>query len=413
MSIYVVPNVPKTPTYGNWGGVGHDGFERNPLTGKVNRDPDTKKPVVALGKDAKDDLDRCFYRHDVVYQNFDDGLATRRDVLIADLKLIQEVTRLDPTSPGYPTDAYALAYMDGVKTAFELKLIYDMARLDNLNDDEINEMWNRCVKNYPNDWVDPLWDAHKTNDFIRDLFNTATVTPSPIILDLDGDGIETTSLTAGAYFDHDGNGFAEQTGWASSDDGILVMDRNNNGTIDNGKELFGDQTILNNGARAANGFQALAELDTNADGKIDANDAAFSNFKIWQDLDGDGYSASDELFTLQEEGIQSINTGYTLSSLVDANGNEHKQTGSFTKSDGTTATATDVWFKADKMYTIADEWLDVPDDIAALPDLQGYGNVYDLHQAMARDTTGSLKSLIEQFAAETDPVSRNSVMEAV
>jgi hypothetical protein len=96
---------------------------------------------------------------------------------------------------------------------------------------------------------------------IKQLFTTASITISPITLDLDGDGVETTNVKDGAYFDHDGNGFAEQTGLAGADDGMLVMDRNGDGIINDGKELFGDQTILSNGQRASNGFQALADLD--------------------------------------------------------------------------------------------------------------------------------------------------------
>jgi len=125
---------------------------------------------------------------------------------------------------------------------------------------------------------------------LRDGFNDAARTTSPIVFDLDGDGIETTSLSYGIFFDHDANGFAELTGWVSSDDGMLVLDRNNDGIINDGKELFGDQTILNNGSKAANGFQALADLDDNQDGKIDYNDVAYSQLKVWQDLDGDGYN---------------------------------------------------------------------------------------------------------------------------
>ena len=82
--------------------------------------------------------------------------------------------------------------------------------------------------------------------------------------------------------------------------------------------------------KAANGFQALKELDANNDNKIDINDAAYTQLKIWQDVDGDGYSTADELHTLSDLGIKSINTGYTNSTLIDANGNEHKQIGSFT-----------------------------------------------------------------------------------
>jgi hypothetical protein len=104
----------------------------------------------------------------------------------------------------------------------------------------------------------------------------------PLVLDLDGDGIRTTKLNEDrvTQFDMNSDGFAEMTGWADAHDGVLAMDRNGNGLIDDGGELFGDQTILRNGNRAANGFQALAELDSNRDGKIDANDPAFSQLRI-------------------------------------------------------------------------------------------------------------------------------------
>ncbi len=237
--------------------------------------------------------------------------------------------------------------------------------------------------------VDPV-------EIFRQDFTTATTgAGSPIVLDLDGDGVETTNVKDGSYFDHDGNGFAEQTGWAGADDGILVRDINGTGSIDNGKELFGDHTLLGDGTRASNGFQALAELDDNLDGKIDATDAAFAQLKVWKDIDGDGYSSTDELKSLSDAGVTSINTGYTDSTLVDAQGNEHRQVGSFAKTDGATGTATDVWFKKDTAFTIATEWLDVPEDIAALPDLQGYGNVYDLQQAMVRGTDRQLAVLAE------------------
>jgi Ca2+-binding RTX toxin-like protein len=248
---------------------------------------------------------------------------------------------------------------------------------------------------------------------IRSLFKTAETVISPIVLDLDGDGVETTGVKSGAFFDHDGNGFAEQTAWVKADDGLLVFDKNGNGTIDNGLELFGDHTLLADGTRAANGFQALAELDGNADGKIDAGDAAYADLKIWQDADGDGYSTPGELRTLSELGIAAIDTGFTQSALVDANGNAHQQAGSYQKTDGSTGIATDVWFRADKMFSITAEMLDVPADIAALPDLQGSGNVHGLHQAMVRDTSGQLQSLVQQFIAAVDPSIRSALMDQI
>lgn len=103
---------------------------------------------------------------------------------------------------------------------------------------------------------------------IKDLFTTAEVTRSPLVVDLDGDGVETVGVSEGVYFDHDGNGFAEKSGWVGKDDGILVRDINNNGTIDNGTELFGNNSVLSSGAKAANGFEALKELDSNKDGIV-------------------------------------------------------------------------------------------------------------------------------------------------
>jgi hypothetical protein len=81
----------------------------------------------------------------------------------------------------------------------------------------------------------------------------------PLVLDLNGDGITTTAVDRfGAHFDMDGNGFAESVGWVSAEDGILVRDLNSDGVINAGAEMFGDQTVLQNGQQAANGFAALA-----------------------------------------------------------------------------------------------------------------------------------------------------------
>ena len=191
----------------------------------------------------------------------------------------------------------------------------------------------------------------------------ASYIPSPIILDLDGDGVETTKQGTGTYFDHDANGFAESTGWVGKDDGLLVRDLDGNGVIDTGRELFGSETLLANGSKAANGFAALAELDSNHDGKIDSSDAAFSTLQIWQDTNSDGYSNETELKTLAQAGIASINLNYTSTAYTianpgfgntnigwqtDASNNQHRQLGSYTSTDGTTHAATDVWMQVNR-----------------------------------------------------------------
>ena len=88
-------------------------------------------------------------------------------------------------------------------------------------------------------------------------------------------------------FNDNGNDFAEKTGWIGKDDGILVRDLNNNGQIDNGSELFGDQTVLSNGKKAANGFESLADLDSNPDGIFDSDNDAFGEVMVWQDVNED------------------------------------------------------------------------------------------------------------------------------
>ncbi len=235
---------------------------------------------------------------------------------------------------------------------------------------------------------------------------------SPLTLDLDGDGIETTSYQGASYFDHDGDGFAERTGWVHPDDGLLVWDRNGDGIINDGGELFGSETELRTGAVAGNGFEALAEWDDNADGQIDAADAVWSNLRVWRDLSGTD-SGPEEFATLSEVGITGIPLGYASSSFVDASGNEHRQIGSFRKADGSDGTIGDVWFAADRASTLVKEWVDVPPEVGALPDVRGFGTAYDLHQAMVRETTGTLRAQVEAFIAEADSGQRGVLLEQI
>ncbi|QFG76744.1 hypothetical protein DMB90_12010 [Raoultella planticola] len=123
---------------------------------------------------------------------------------------------------------------------------------------------------------------------------------SPIIIDLDGDGIETLSVSSGVFFDHDGNQFAENTGWVAPDDGLLIFDRDGNGQIDSGSELFGNNTLLKSGKLAANGYQALQELDENKDGQLNSDDAIWASLRIWQDGNSNGRVDEGELLSLKK-----------------------------------------------------------------------------------------------------------------
>jgi Ca2+-binding RTX toxin-like protein len=235
--------------------------------------------------------------------------------------------------------------------------------------------------------------------------------PSPIVLDLDGDGTESRSISAGAHFDHNADGFAELTGWVGADDGLLVWDRDADGRIESGRELFGTETILENGQKAANGFQALQELDDNADGKIDVSDSAWSSLRVWRDVNGDGLNTDSELLTLSEANVQSIATGFTTGSGQDPEGNGLWLSGTYTTSSGTTRAASDYLFEVDTRFTVATESVTVPEAIGELPDVTGFGTVHDLHQAMARDAT--LTSLVQSFAEEPSRVIRDQLLDQI
>ncbi|CRL92363.1 putative RTX family exoprotein [Neisseria meningitidis serogroup B] len=175
----------------------------------------------------------------------------------------------------------------------------------------------------------------------------------PLALDLDGDGIETVAAKgfSGSLFDHNGNGIRTATGWVSADDGLLVRDLNGNGIIDNGAELFGDNTKLADGSFAKHGYAALAELDSNGDNIINAADAAFQSLRVWQDLNQDGISQTNELRTLEELGIQSLDLAYKDVNKNLGNGNTLAQQGSYTKTDGTTAKMGDLLLAADNLHS--------------------------------------------------------------
>ncbi|MEZ5616210.1 MAG: putative Ig domain-containing protein [Rhodocyclaceae bacterium] len=242
----------------------------------------------------------------------------------------------------------------------------------------------------------PLWQ--QVAWFYRDLFNRAKswLWPrDPIILDLDGDGLETVGLASNIYFDHDGDGVLTRTGWAGRDDALLVWDRNANGTIDTGAELFGDFTVLPNGTLAPNGFAALAALDSNGDGLIDATDPAFAELKLWRDASQDGISQGEEFISLTDAGIVSLNLTNLLKNQRLSNGNTLSREGSFTRADGSVSGMGEFKLATDTFDTQFAEQIEVPEALKQLPNMQGAGNVRELHQAAAQ--SGSVAGLLAQI----------------
>ena len=220
---------------------------------------------------------------------------------------------------------------------------------------------------------------------------------SPIILDLDRDGIETISKNNNIHFDLNANQFAENTGWVGSDDGLLVLDLNNNGIIDNGRELFGEHTLLKDGSLAKNGYQALAEYDENGDGVIDKKDSIWQKLKVWQDKNSNGYTDENELISLEKAGISAISTKYSKSDYTDSNGNEYRLIGEITYTDGKKGQSTDVWFATNQANTIYTGDKHYIEGIENYPSIRGFGNLINLSYALSQNN--KLKNLLDKFIA--------------
>ncbi|HEX8072776.1 MAG TPA: hypothetical protein VF546_22710, partial [Pyrinomonadaceae bacterium] len=181
-----------------------------------------------------------------------------------------------------------------------------------------------CLNGHTPDDCDPdqLWHP--------DICQCQAKGGSPVLVDVNGDGFALTDAAHGVAFDLRGTGLREQWAWtaAGADDAWLALDRNGNGMIDDGRELFGNFTPQPASA-APNGFRALAVYDQpaqggNGDGQIDARDAIFSALRLWQDANHDGVSQASELRSLSALDAAAVHLDYHESRRADAYGNQFR-----------------------------------------------------------------------------------------
>ncbi|WP_439470999.1 hypothetical protein [Brevundimonas sp.] len=161
----------------------------------------------------------------------------------------------------------------------------------------------------------------------------------PVVIDLDGDGVELLSVAHSDLQIDAGFGDLRYTGWVGADDGLLAFDANGNGTVD-GYAEFG---LTNFSPTAGSDLEALAVFDSNGDGVLDAQDELFASFLIWRDLNGDGLCQDGEAMTLAELGVISINLALNGAASTNA-GNFIANTTTVVMADGTVRDAADVAF---------------------------------------------------------------------
>ncbi|WP_305983810.1 type I secretion C-terminal target domain-containing protein [Roseibium sp. MMSF_3544] len=185
--------------------------------------------------------------------------------------------------------------------------------------------------------------------------NVLTIFRGGLVLDLDDNGIE---MDNSVQFDMDLDGTTEEVGWMGAGDGLLVMDLNGNGIIDDASEVVGEHFqggsngIDDIGRYFAGAHEAMTWMDSNGDGVIDANDEAYQKLRVWVDENGDGVTDDGELKTLEDLGISSIDIDSFYEdqdskydgSWEDVNDNIIDREGSFTRDDGSTGSIYDTRF---------------------------------------------------------------------
>ena len=265
----------------------------------------------------------------------------------------------------------------------------------------------------------------------------------PLAIDLDGDGIEVLGPNAQpVLFDHNADGVKTGTGWLKGDDAWVVMDRDGNGTIDTGRELFGVDTLITaqktvtnpDGStsqvtyerKASSGFEALQAQDSNKDGIFDARDATFAQVRLWRDLNSDGISQAGELSTLEANGIVSIDltpnssaetamdggNAITGKSTVTRVSGSHTDMGAVTVG-GESAANLDL---ADnpfyRQFTDKIAWTDLA---KSLPEMKGSGDLRDLREAMSLDSPQGrrLAEMVQKFNAATTQAERLALTDQI
>ena len=219
----------------------------------------------------------------------------------------------------------------------------------------------------------------------------------PAVIALTDAGIQTIGENgyAGALYDFEGNGIATATGFTAANTGILFIDRNANNKAEF-DEILGEKTLLNNGEYAKDGYEALANFDSNGDSKISAEDAEFANIKVLIRKE----NGELEIKTLQELDIVEIDLNGKDVNKDLGDGNVLAKVSTYTKSDGTKGEFGDLDFATNPVFSYFTDEIQLTEEQQMRPDVMGIGHVRNLREAAA--TSDTLATILDAYsAAET------------
>lgn len=170
---------------------------------------------------------------------------------------------------------------------------------------------------------------------------------SPLVMNLANGNYDLSGADDPVSFDLDADGSRDRITWTARGNpsmAFLVLDRNMNGKIDNGAELFGDHTPLRGSRMAPNGFDALAQYDVNGDGQVDAKDPVWPRLALWVDADHDGMSRPPELTTLSATNVVALEVKYRRTNRTDDDGNAFRFAAKLRRFGGSERKYYDIYF---------------------------------------------------------------------
>ena len=253
--------------------------------------------------------------------------------------------------------------------------------------------------------------SHSSGDYNR--AGNAQPPRDPLIIDANREGkIETIGLDKEVFFDLDANGFAENTAWAGKNEGFLALDLDGSGFIENGRELFGDETYKADGIKATSGFDALSQYDENGDKIIDENDTIYDRLLLWIDSNSNGFSDKGELISIKDADIKSISVEFD--EIMGESDPEtgvkvtHKSSVSF--NEGDPVEISEHWFD---VSTVESKDLHDFGDGSSMTGVDSFGSIMTLNNAIMADTTGELMTMVETFKHSSDFIEKRILIKKI